>query len=83
LASANPWPAYASRDYPRIGFLLLNQTSTSIVFPTRKLPAFPHAMDVIILGCQRAGYVEARWVAFPDLGLAYPSTIQTQTCSPQ
>jgi len=83
LASANPWPAYASQDYPRIGFLLLNQTSTSVVFPTKKLPAFPHAADVIILGCQREGYVEARWVAFPALDIAYPSTIETGTCSPK
>jgi hypothetical protein len=82
LASANPWPAYASQDYPRIGFLLLNQTSTSVVFPTKKISEFPHAADVIIFGCQRAGYVEARWVVFPELDLAYPSTVQTQACSP-
>jgi hypothetical protein len=83
LASANPWPAYAFHDYPRIGFLLLNQTSTFVVFPTKKLTDFPHAADVIIAGCQRDGYVEARWVAFPDLDTVYTSTNETETCSPE
>jgi len=82
LASANPWPAYAFHDYPRIGFLLLNQTSVSVVFPTKKISEFPHAADVIVLGCQRDGYVEARWVAFPELNSVYSSELLTETCSP-
>ena len=73
LASTNPWPAYAFHDYPRIGFLLLNQTNISVVFPTKKIAQFPHAADAIILGCQRDGYVEARWVAFPELDTVYSS----------
>ena len=82
LASANPWPAYAAQDYPRIGFLLLNQTSVSVVFRTKKLAEFPHAADAIILGCQRDGYVEARWVAFPQLDKIYSSEPLPKTCSP-
>ena len=82
LASANPWPAYAFHDYPRIGFLLLNQASISVVFPTKKISEFPHAADVIVLGCQRDGYVEARWVAFPELDSVYSSESLTETCSP-
>jgi hypothetical protein len=82
LASANPWPAYAFHDYPRVGFLLLNQTSISVVFPTKKIPEFPHAQDVIVLGCQRDGYVEARWVAVPALDSVYSSDSLTETCSP-
>jgi len=82
LASANPWPAYAFHDYPRIGFLLLNQTSVSVVFPTKKIPEFPHAQDVIVLGCQRDGYVEARWVAFPESDSVYSSQTLSESCSP-
>jgi hypothetical protein len=82
LASTNPWPAYAIHDYPRIGFLLLNQGSTFVVFPTKRLPAFPHAKDAIILGCQRDGYVEARWVVFPELDSIYTSNSLIETCSP-
>jgi hypothetical protein len=81
LASANPWPAYAFHDYPRIGFLLLNHTSVSVVLPTKKISEFPHAADVIVLGCQREGYVEARWVAFPELDSVYPSEPLTENCS--
>ena len=82
LASANPWPAYALRDYPRMGFLLLNQSSTFVVFPTKRLPAFPHAQDAVIVGCQRAGYVEARWILFPELDSIYFNEELPETCSP-
>ena len=81
LASANPWPAYALRDYPRIGFLLLNQGNTSVVLPTKRLPGFPHARDAIVVGCQREGYVEARWVIFPELDAVYSNTELPQACS--
>jgi hypothetical protein len=81
LASANPWPAYALRDYPRIGFLLLNQSNTSVVLPTKRLPAFPHARDAIVVGCRREGYVEARWVIFPELDAVYSNTELPQACS--
>ena len=82
LSSANPWPAYAFHDYPRLGFLLLNQTNSSVVFPTKKIAEFPHAADAIILGCQRDGYVEARWVAFPELDSVYASEQAWASCSP-
>ena len=82
LASANPWPAYAFREYPRMGFLLLNQTSVSVVFPSKRISEFPHAADVIVAGCQRDGYVEAQWVAFPSLNTVYASERPTETCSP-
>jgi 4-amino-4-deoxy-L-arabinose transferase-like glycosyltransferase len=81
LASANPWPAYALREYPRIGFLLLNQSNVSVVFPTKRLPEFPHAQDAIIVGCQREDYVEAHWVIFPELDAAYSSEEFPETCS--
>jgi hypothetical protein len=82
LASTNPWPAYAFHDFPRIGFLLLNQTNVSVVFPTKKIAEFPHAAAAIVLGCQRDGYVEARWVAFPALDLVYSSDPLKESCSP-
>jgi hypothetical protein len=81
LASANPWPAYALRDYPRIGFLLLNQSNMSVVLPTKRLPSFPHAQDAIVVGCQREGYVEARWVIFPELDAVFSNTELPQACS--
>jgi hypothetical protein len=82
LASAHPWPAYALRDYPRMGFLLLNQSSVSVVFPTKRLPDFPHAQDAIIVGCQREDYMEARWIFFPELNSVYSSEDLPESCSP-
>lgn len=82
LASTNPWAAYAIRDYPRIGFLLLNQHASSVVFPTKRISDFPHAADAIVLGCQREDYVEAHLVALPELDTIYLSEPLTQTCSP-
>jgi hypothetical protein len=82
LASANPWPAYALREFPRIGFLLLNQRSVSVVFPTKRLPEFPHAQDAIIVGCQREDYLEARWIIFPELDSVYASETLPESCAP-
>jgi hypothetical protein len=82
LASTNPWPAYALRDYARLGLLFLNQNSVFVVFPTKRLSEFPHAQDAIILGCQRDGYVEARWIVFPELDSVYSSEAPSEACSP-
>jgi len=83
LASTNPWPAYEVRDYPRLGFLLLNQRTISAVFPGRleSMP-FPHAADAVVLGCQREDFVEVRLIAFPELDTVYLSAPLTETCSP-
>jgi hypothetical protein len=82
ISSAHPWPAYAVRDYPRMGFVFLNQDTRSAVFPTRRISDFPHAADAIILGCRREGYVEVRLIAFPELDLLYSSAPLTELCSP-
>jgi hypothetical protein len=82
LASTNPWAAYAIRDNARIGFLLLNQRSASVVFPSKRISDFQHAADAIVLGCQREDYVEARVIAFPALHAVYWSEPFTQICSP-
>jgi len=83
IASANPWPAYQVRDFPRFGFMLLNQNVTSAIFPSRKdsIP-FPHAADVIVLGCMRADYVDVRVIAFPDLNVIHTGLPLTEPCFP-
>ena len=83
LVSANPSPAYVSRDYPRYGFYLLNQMSTAVVFPvgSNKAP-LPHAEDVIVIGCMRDKYVEARLLIFPELKKTYWGNTADLSCSP-
>ncbi|MBC8336424.1 MAG: glycosyltransferase family 39 protein [Anaerolineales bacterium] len=67
LASAHPWPAYAIRDFSRMGFVLIDQQNTQVVFPIKKMPVeFPNAEDVIVLGCQKDDYLEARLIYLMD-----------------
>ncbi len=66
MASANPWPAYAVRDFARLGFILLNDRQVNAIFVTRDLLDFPHGADTILLGCRREGYIEARLVVFEN-----------------
>jgi hypothetical protein len=64
LSSANPWQAYAARDFPRLGFLLLNDQRADMIFPTRELLDFPQGADAIVLACQRDGYFDVRLIDF-------------------
>ena len=81
ISSATTSPAYMIREYPRLGFVLLNQTSTAAVFPIRQLPGpIPHAADVIVLGCQQEDYVEVRLLALPGMDAFYVSAPLTEAC---
>jgi hypothetical protein len=83
LISTNPWPAYQLRDFPRFGFMLLNDKITSAVFPSKEgALQFPHAADVIVLGCMHDDYVNVRLVAFPALKVIHMSAPLTESCSP-
>ncbi|MFZ5909828.1 MAG: hypothetical protein ACOYYU_07430 [Chloroflexota bacterium] len=82
LSSSNPWQSYAIRDYPRVGFLLLNESVREVVLPVKHTQAANiHAMDALILGCERGTYVEARLIAFPSNDLAYLSDRGLTDCS--
>jgi hypothetical protein len=65
LSSANPWPAYAEKDFARIGFILINQSHHNLIFPTRQLLDFPQGADAIVLACDAGdSLLEARVVDF-------------------
>jgi len=65
ISSANPWPAYAIQDFPRIGFILINDEVRNIYFPTRELLDFSQGVDTIILACDMGdNFLEARVVNF-------------------
>lgn len=64
MSSANPWPAYAVQDFSRIGFILLNQKRSDMLFATREVLDFPQGSDAIILACEREGYFEVRLIDF-------------------
>ncbi len=54
------WAAFAPREYPRLGFVLLGVNPINIVLPVDSSPdSFPHYSEVIILGCQEEDVVLA------------------------
>jgi hypothetical protein len=61
------WPSYATRDYPRLGFVLVGPQTTPVVWPGEQPPLyFPNGSDVLVVGCERADHIEARLVALLD-----------------
>lgn len=83
LSSTNPSQAYRIREFPRLGFMLLNQNLTPAVFPVKELPGpVPQGADVIVLGCQRDGYVDVRLLAVPALDAVYRSAPLSEPCAP-
>jgi hypothetical protein len=64
MSSANPWTAYAPRDFARLGFLLLNDQSVNMIFTTKEILDFPQGADTIVLACQRDGYFDVRVIDF-------------------
>lgn len=79
LSATNPWPAYAEKDFPRIGFILINDDHRNIIFPTRDLLPFPQGADAIILACNVGdNLLEARVVNFP--AVSHQSAPLSQPC---
>ncbi|MBL8062789.1 MAG: hypothetical protein JNK32_07220 [Anaerolineales bacterium] len=66
LSSSNPWPAYAARDFPRIGFLLINDANRNLIFRTNELPDFKQGADAIVLACSANDLFEAHVIMFED-----------------
>ncbi|MFN2150337.1 MAG: hypothetical protein ACK2T5_01990, partial [Anaerolineales bacterium] len=57
------WFAYSPQDFARLGFYLVGSSTQNIVLAQEKSPpSFPHASDVIVLGCQQDEYLEAQLV---------------------
>jgi Dolichyl-phosphate-mannose-protein mannosyltransferase len=82
IAQAHPSPAYAARDYSRLGFLLMapNQI-TPFVFPSKTIPSnFPDTGDVIIFGCKQLDYIETRAIIFPAQNLVFHTESPFNQC---
>jgi hypothetical protein len=79
LSSANPWAAYAVKDYARIGFLLINDARYDMIFPTKDALDFSQGADAIVLACQREKYLEVRVIDFGDKN--FQSAPLSQACN--
>ncbi|MBC8508596.1 MAG: hypothetical protein ISR58_03340 [Anaerolineales bacterium] len=78
------WPAFSPRDYSRLGFVVVGPHQHNIVFPLDESPAyFPHASDVIVIGCRAEDHISARVVVIMDDGEYTLAHLPTEelTCS--
>jgi hypothetical protein len=79
LSSANPWPAYAVQDFPRIGFVLINSSHHDSIFRTKELLDFPQGADSIILACSGDNDLfDVRVIVVEDA--SYQSASLTESC---
>lgn len=79
LSSANPWLAYAPQDFPRIGFLLINDSHRDLIFRTNELLDFKQGADTIVIACSANDLLDVRIIAFDDN--SYQSTPLTNPCT--
>ena len=79
-ASANPWPAYAIRDFSRIGAILLNDKRNDLIFVTKDVLDFPQGVDAIVLACQSDDHLDVRVIDFGDK--SFQSAPLSQLCLP-
>ena len=81
IAQAHPSPAYAFRDYSRLGFLLMTTNQiTPIVFQSKTVPSVPEAGDAIIFGCKHLDYIEAIGIIFPAQNLIFQTESPFSPC---
>ena len=51
LASGHPWAAYRSYNYPRLGFVLLNEENYDVILPAAVCPSFiPNVSEAYVIG---------------------------------
>ncbi len=79
MSSANPWPAYKVREYPRMSFILLNEKRYDAIFPTKELLNFSQGADAIMLACQKEDYIEIRAIRFDSQ--TFQSAPLSQPCT--
>lgn len=71
--SGSGWSSMAPRPFSRVGFVLIGPVGAQVVLPLDEPPdKFPNASDVLVFGCHRDEYIEARVVMILD---AAPTTV--------
>ncbi len=65
--SGGGWPAYAPREYSRLGFSVISAGLDQVLLPLEFAPSeFPNASDVVVIGCKEGDLVDALLVLFED-----------------
>lgn len=69
ISGGHPWPPYAVRDYPRLGFILLNEENTYVVLPMKEIPGkIGNGEDVVVSGHYEDDLFIADAVLFEESG---------------
>ena len=79
MSSANPWAVYAVKGFSRIGFILLNNQRSDMIFVTKEILDFPQGADAIVLACQSDGYFDVRVIDFGDK--SFQNAPLSQSCT--
>ncbi|MCC6298893.1 MAG: hypothetical protein IT314_06320 [Anaerolineales bacterium] len=82
IFSSTPWQIYKVRDFSRLGFITLNDGAESVIFPANSPLQLTHGEDVIVIGCKKDAYLEARWIFFPGLDETYKTESPGDPCTP-
>jgi hypothetical protein len=54
------WAAFLERDYSRLGFFLVGPEKGGVIIKLEDAPeSFPHAADVVVVGCQGDEFIDA------------------------
>jgi len=54
------WTAFLEHDYSRLGFFLVGPKKGSVIIRMEDSPEyFPHAVDVVVVGCQGDDFIDA------------------------
>jgi hypothetical protein len=84
----NGWPAFTSREYDRLGFVLISESGKyNVILPMDEPPDyFPNASDVIVVGCQQDDILAGGIVQFvrdPALVYVKPGFLDVMGCPNQ
>jgi hypothetical protein len=66
-------PAFAVRDYSRLGFYLVGPQSAHVIVPLENSPEFfPNAADALVIGCQADDFLDAVVIIVQDTIIQAP-----------
>ena len=77
------WEGFSPMNMSRMTFVFTGTSPNQVVLPLDEPPDyFPHASDVLIIGCQREGFIEARIVAIygEEKSAILRSPLSMRTC---
>jgi hypothetical protein len=77
------WDAFEIRDFPRLGFILFDQSWSNAVFPVTESPSwFPNNAEILVATCKSRKYVDVRLVLVKNNPSSLYLSSSPLQCSP-